>query len=117
MGEDGKQLPKPNAEQIEALDAVQRLAEQHKLRLSMKPGDIAFINNFALLHAREGFTDSLENTRYLVRLWLKNREKAWELPRALKRGNDLAFNEAFEPVWNVLPSARITFQLREKFSP
>jgi len=115
--DDGQKMPQPTAQQTEALDVVQSLAELHQLRLVMQPGDLAFINNFGLLHARDEFEDSEEETRYLVRMWLKNEELAWQLPPTLKRGNDRTFDDSTEELWNVRPAERIEFKLREKFGP
>ncbi|KAG6841231.1 hypothetical protein H0H93_004302, partial [Arthromyces matolae] len=45
-----------------------------------------YINNLAIFHARDGFTDTPEKTRYLLRLWLRNEELAWKLPSELEDG-------------------------------
>jgi hypothetical protein len=115
--EDGGQMPQPTAPQIEALDIVQSIAEKHQLRLTMLRGDLAFINNFGLLHARDGFQDTEEQTRHLVRMWLKNERLAWSLPRTLKKGNDRTFDDTIEELWNIRPAPRVEFKLREKFGP
>ncbi|KAF5648097.1 Clavaminate synthase [Fusarium sp. NRRL 52700] len=115
--DDGTFAPKPTAKQLEALDLVQQLAEKHHLSLNMDPGDLTFINNLGILHAREEFTDSPENTRYLVRMWLKNEDKAWPLPRTLKRGNDRTYDMAAEEIWNILPAPRVAFKIRDKYGP
>ncbi|KAJ4313578.1 hypothetical protein N0V84_009335 [Fusarium piperis] len=115
--DDGTFAPKPTAKQVEALDLVQQLAEKYQLSLEMEPGDVAFINNLGILHAREEFSDTPENTRYLVRMWLKNMDKAWRLPRTLKRGNDRTYDETAEEIWNVLPAPRVAFKIREKYGP
>jgi hypothetical protein len=117
--DDGTFSPKPTAKQLEALDLdlVQQLAEKHHLSLSMDQGDLAFINNLGILHAREEFTDSPEHTRHLVRMWLKNEDKAWPLPRTLKRGNDRTYDVAAEEIWNILPAPRLAFKIRDKYGP
>ncbi|KAF4498019.1 Clavaminate synthase [Fusarium agapanthi] len=115
--DDGTFAPKPTAKQLEALDLVQQLAEKHHLSLNMDPGDLTFINNLGILHAREEFTDSPEHTRHLVRMWLKNEDKAWPLPRTLKRGNDRTYDMATEEIWNILPAPRVAFKIREKYGP
>jgi len=105
-------------QQREALELVQQIAEKHQLELVMQRGDLAFINNFALLHARDGFVDTDEaHTRYLVRLWLKNDELAWSLPPVLHRGNVATFDPTARQVWNIMPELRRKFKLREIFSP
>ncbi|KAH9896316.1 hypothetical protein F4778DRAFT_745928 [Xylariomycetidae sp. FL2044] len=115
--DDGTFAPKPTTKQIEALDLVQKLADKYQLPLAMGPGDIGFINNLGILHAREEFTDSPENTRYLVRMWLKNKERAWELPPTLQRGNARTYDDTVEETWNILPAPRVDFKVREKYTP
>ncbi len=74
--------------QREALDAVQQIANRPELRLSMmmQEGDMQFLNNHAILHAREAFTDHDEPDmkRHLLRMWIalgadQRRELAPEL--------------------------------------
>ena len=117
LSDDGKPLPKPTAQQIEALDVVQQIAERYQLRLSTEPGDITFFNNFALLHSRDAFENTPDKSRWLVRLWLKNRTAAWSLPRALQSGNERVFDETTEESWEIVPLPRVLFALRDKFGP
>lgn len=60
--------------QREALDMVQSLANRLDLRLRMEfqEGDMQFLNNHVLLHAREAFEDYDEpdRKRHLLRLWI-----------------------------------------------
>ena len=60
--------------QREALDAVQQIANRPELRLSMmmQEGDMQFLNNHAILHAREAFTDHEDPDlkRHLLRMWI-----------------------------------------------
>jgi Taurine catabolism dioxygenase TauD, TfdA family len=62
------------AEDIEALDMLGELAADPKLRLDMNfmPGDIQFLHNHTILHARTGYEDwpEAERKRHLLRLWL-----------------------------------------------
>jgi hypothetical protein len=59
---------------VEALDMFDRLANDPRLNLSMelKPGDMQFVYNHALLHDRTGFEDweNPAEKRHLLRLWL-----------------------------------------------
>lgn len=43
-----------------------------------------FVNNLSVFHARDGFTNTGEKQRHLVRLWLRDPEYAWEIPESLK---------------------------------
>jgi hypothetical protein len=61
-------------EDYEALDMLQELAADPELRLDMNfmPGDIQFLHNHTILHARSGYEDwpEPERKRHLLRLWL-----------------------------------------------
>jgi hypothetical protein len=60
--------------QREALDFVQEVANRPELRLRMRfeEGDMQFINNHAILHAREQYEDydDPELKRHLLRMWI-----------------------------------------------
>jgi Taurine catabolism dioxygenase TauD, TfdA family len=62
------------AEDIEALDMLAELANDPELRLDMNfmPGDIQFLHNHTILHARTAYEDwrETERKRHLLRLWL-----------------------------------------------
>lgn len=62
------------AEDIEALDMLGELAADPELRLDIAfmPGDIQFLHNHTILHARTGYQDwpEVERKRHLLRLWL-----------------------------------------------
>src|SRR5271169_1320958 len=62
------------AEDIEALDMLSELAGDPELRLDMNfiPGDIQFLHNHTILHARSAYEDwpEAERKRHLLRLWL-----------------------------------------------
>lgn len=66
------------------MDALHYTAEKHALALQFKAGDIQFVNNLSVFHARLGFRDSAAKQRHLVRLWLRDEENAWETPEELK---------------------------------
>ncbi|KAF8185728.1 taurine catabolism dioxygenase TauD [Pholiota molesta] len=70
--------------QAEALDALHFLAEKYSLGLNFQKGDIQYINNLSIFHARDGFKDSPQKARHLLRLWQRNEELAWKLPDPLK---------------------------------
>lgn len=62
------------AEDLEALEMFDRLAEDPALRLDMefRPGDMQFVHNHTTLHDRTAFEDwpEPEKKRHLLRLWL-----------------------------------------------
>ncbi|KAJ3506628.1 hypothetical protein NLJ89_g6764 [Agrocybe chaxingu] len=80
-----EEIPPISEAQAEALDAIHFLAEKHAVGLSFEKGDIQYINNLSVFHARDAFTDSPEKTRHLLRLWLRNEELAWKLPSELNQ--------------------------------
>ncbi len=67
----------PNTpEQIEGVAEIQKLADSMRLDIEFEPGDIQFLNNYAIVHTRQGFEDSadLDQRRHLLRLWLLNND-------------------------------------------
>jgi hypothetical protein len=63
------------AEQVSALDALDRVAGERPLRVEfmLRPGEMFFINNRWILHNRTAFEDYAEpeRRRHYVRLWLQ----------------------------------------------
>jgi hypothetical protein len=85
-------VPELSTEQRQALDILSGFASKYRLRLDMKPGDMVFINNWALLHARDSYVDSEEGQRrHLVRLWLRNSTLGWKVPESMKAPWEAAF--------------------------
>jgi hypothetical protein len=66
-------VPPLTAQQIEALDLLDQLANNPKLNLMMElePGDIQLVHNHTILHDRTAFDDYAEpeRKRHLLRLW------------------------------------------------
>ena len=64
----------PTPAQLEALEAVQEIANRPRLMLSMdfQEGDIQLLNNHTTLHARTAFEDFDEpgRQRHLLRMWI-----------------------------------------------
>lgn len=60
--------------QKEALDVFQEISNREELRLQMhfQPGDMQFINNHTILHAREAYEDYDDPAlkRHLLRVWI-----------------------------------------------
>lgn len=74
------------AHQAEALDVVAQLADEMCHRFQFQTGDIQFLNNLTILHAREEFqgSEGNENRRHLLRLVQMDEELSWGLPKELK---------------------------------
>jgi len=77
-------IPPMSEAQAEALDTIHFLADKYALGLNFQKGDIQYINNLSIFHARDGFADTAERTRHLLRLWLRNEELAWKIPEELQ---------------------------------
>lgn len=82
----GSSTPPITEAQAEALDALHFTAERLSVDLDFQKGDIQFLNNLAMFHARDAFVDDAEETgkkRHLVRLWLRDPDLAWPMPDEL----------------------------------
>jgi hypothetical protein len=71
------EVPRLSPEQIEAMDMMDALANSPEFRLDMdfRPGDMQFLHNHQILHARTAYVDwpEPERRRHLLRLWLSAR--------------------------------------------
>lgn len=47
--------------QVEALDALHFLAERFQLAMTLQKGDMQFINNLSIFHARRSYLDDAEH--------------------------------------------------------
>ena len=67
-------VPRLTAKQLEAMELLESIANDPEFYLEMEftPGDIQFLNNGRILHAREEYEDweDLDQRRHLLRLWL-----------------------------------------------
>ncbi|KAK2591712.1 hypothetical protein QQS21_010597 [Conoideocrella luteorostrata] len=79
-------IPPITEAQAEALDALHFLAERYALSLDFQPGDIQYVNNLSIVHARDEYTDSPDKQRHLIRMWLRDPDLAWPTPEALIKG-------------------------------
>ena len=53
-----KDIPPITEAQAEALDALHFLADRFSLTLDFQKGDVQYVNNLSIFHARDGFTDA-----------------------------------------------------------
>lgn len=83
--------------QQHALAALSATATRHRLPLNTQTGDIVFVNNWALLHARDSYVDADRDgdgggtRRHLLRLWLRNSRLGWAVPPAMSAPWEAAF--------------------------
>src|SRR5208282_2967822 len=80
------EVPRLGAAQEAALDMLHELAEELSFEMTFAPGDIQFVNNHVIYHARTAFEDDagLGADRLLLRLWL-----AVPNSRALPEGHEV----------------------------
>lgn len=95
-------IPPITEAQAEALDTLHYLAEKHALSLGFQKGDIQFANNLSIFHARDGFVNSAEKQRHLVRFWLRDEEFAWKTPEVLQDRWDVVY-KGLKPEEGVFP--------------
>jgi len=65
-------VPRLTSQQMEALDLLADVAEALCYRMHFQPGDMQFLNNHVVYHARDAFADDAAAGRFrrLLRLWL-----------------------------------------------
>lgn len=75
-------LPAPTEAQLKALDAVHFVAEKSSMALPTKTGDILYLNNMSMLHAREAVEDQgIQGFgRHMVKMQLRDPKRMWKLP-------------------------------------
>ncbi|KAI0123987.1 hypothetical protein BJ170DRAFT_69118 [Xylariales sp. AK1849] len=93
-------VPDLTSNQQMALADMQKAAEKHQLKLNNRPGDLLYINNWSILHAREAYRDAETSSRHLVRLWLRNEALGWPVPDSMRDPWDSAFGDKARAVVN-----------------
>lgn len=75
-------MPGVTKKQMHAMHAVEELAKRFCMKLDRKQGDIQFVNNLSILHARGAYRGSngKPSTRHLLRMFLRDADNAWEKP-------------------------------------
>ena len=85
-GQRRPETPRVSAAQWQALDMLSDLADELSFEMSFAPGDIQFVNNHVIYHARTAFEDDAASghDRLLLRLWM-----AMPNSRALPVGHEV----------------------------
>ena len=77
-------IPPLSPEQIEAADVLEQICNRISLHMILEVGDIQFLSNEHVLHARTAYKDHAPPAprRHLMRLWLATPESegGWKLP-------------------------------------
>lgn len=85
-------MPTLSTEQVHALKVVEDLARAFSTKLDRQQGDIQFINNLSIMHARAAYGGrNQRSTRHLLRMFLRDPEYAWEKPAAWSSNFDDPF--------------------------
>ena len=69
-----RDIPPITEAQAEALDALHFLAERFAVGLDFQKGDVQYVNNLSIFHARDGFTDTPEK-QYVSSSWEKKKKR------------------------------------------
>lgn len=111
-----RHLPSLSRRQVEALDAIEAIAQATQMEIQTQAGDMHFINNLAILHRREGFVNGASPTekRHLVRMRLRSAQHGWPIPRELEREWDEAFREQGARHWHLEPMPPFFFPMRRQ---
>ncbi|KAI0906616.1 hypothetical protein F4823DRAFT_565638 [Ustulina deusta] len=100
-----------------ALTLLQQTATAQQMPLPIQRGDMVFINNLGVLHARDSYQDDSTATRHVVRLWLRNSELGWEIPEPMKTPWEASFGaKARKMVNKKYPVAPMPEYMEPKFT-
>lgn len=61
-----------------AIKALVPLLDEHALMITQEEGGVLFLNNLAVLHAREDFVDAPGSTRHVLRMYMSDPARSWE---------------------------------------
>lgn len=87
-------MPLVTAKQEHALQSVERLAQRFCTTLDRKQGDMQFLHNLSVLHARgayRGAAPGQPSSRHLLRMFLRDPERAWAKPARFQESFDDPF--------------------------
>jgi hypothetical protein len=92
-------LPEVSVKQGLAMEMLESTASRLSHTLQREPGDILFVNNLSVLHARESYGDdeatsapaSSKSRRHFLRLFIRDPERSWEKPKQLQTDLDQVF--------------------------
>lgn len=87
---------------------MSRIADDISFKFEFQTGDIQFLNNFSILHAREEFrrAEGGETRRHLLRLVLKDEELGWAIPPIMQEAVHQMFEHDAEDekfIWSPEP--------------
>jgi len=78
-------VPAPTQAQREAADAIQFTAVKNGITLPVVKGDMLFVNDMALFHAREAFDDgNIPLKRHLIKMYFRDPHQGWNIPPSME---------------------------------
>lgn len=88
-------MPLLSSEQLHAIQVVEDTARRLGAKLDRVDGDIQFIHNLSIMHARSAYESKSEGAakRHLLRMFLRDPEFAWDTPASWSN----KFDDPFEP--------------------
>ncbi|CAO2650931.1 Nn.00g092280.m01.CDS01 [Neocucurbitaria sp. VM-36] len=86
-------MPVVTPKQMHAMHAVEELAKRFATKLDRQQGDIQFLNNLSIMHARGAYRGSngKPSTRHLLRMFLRDPVNAWDKPVRFRSNFDDPF--------------------------
>ena len=74
-------LNPPTQAQQETADVIQFTAMKNSITLPVVKGDMLFVNDMALFHARTGFDDdNIPLKRHLIKMYFRDPDQGWTIP-------------------------------------
>lgn len=82
-------LPPLTELQVEAMNTIHFLSEKNAICLPNEEGDILYLNNMSIIHAREALRSKVDGKpvlsgRHRLKLFLRDPKRAWSIPDKLK---------------------------------
>ena len=84
-------MPKVSAEQIHAMEVIENVAKRFSIKVDRRNGDIQYINNMSMMHARSAYGSTERSSRHLLRMFLRDPEMMWVGPSTY----EAKFNDSF----------------------
>lgn len=86
-------MPAVTARQLHALNTIEEIAKRVCAKLDRQQGDIQFINNLSIMHARDSYhgTSGKSSSRHLLRMFLRDPRNAWDKPARYRHNFDDPF--------------------------
>lgn len=99
--------PPLSKEQTRALEVMTRLCQENSFKVSQNPGDILFVNNLSILHARDSYENGRQpgTARRLLNLMLRDTAMAWDQPKDSRT--------EFEGEIHILPDEQVLWTIGE----